>query len=80
MQKEAYLHREPCLTLRTETEWIELLDAGWNRLAPLNSVKSIVDSINQTLNTQGKPINVFGNGTSSQLILQSLLAEKNYKN
>jgi UDP-GlcNAc3NAcA epimerase len=80
VQKEAYFHGKPCLTLRTETEWIELLDAGWNRLAPLNSVKSIVDSINQTLNTQGKPINVFGNGTSSQLILQSLLAEKNYKN
>ena len=80
VQKEAYFHGKPCLTLRTETEWTELLDAGWNRLAPLNSIKSIVDSINQTLSTQGKPINVFGNGTSAQLILQNLLAEKNCKN
>ena len=80
MQKEAYLHREPCLTFWTEIEWTELLDTGWNRLAPLNSVKSIVDSINQTLNTQEKSINMFGNGTSTQLILQSLLAEKNCKN
>jgi UDP-GlcNAc3NAcA epimerase len=74
VQKEAYFHGKPCLTLRTETEWTELLDAGWNRLASLNSVKSILDSINQTLGSQGKPISVFGNGTSAQLILQNLIA------
>ena len=37
MQKEAFFQRTPCVTIRSETEWVELLDGGHNRLGSSRS-------------------------------------------
>jgi UDP-GlcNAc3NAcA epimerase len=43
VQKEAFFYEIPCVTLREETEWVELVELGWNRLVPPTSVDAVVD-------------------------------------
>ena len=75
IQKEAYFQKTPCITLRKETEWVELIEHGWNKLTNPNNYKEIENSINHELNNnlKRKNINLYGQGYASKEILESIM-------
>ena len=77
VQKEAYHFRVPCVTLREETEWVETVQSGWNRLAG-NDPRKVLNSL-QGLHEGEKANHLFGNGQASQKIacrIRAFLEEK----
>lgn len=63
LQKEAYFHKVPCVTLRSETEWVETIEAGWNRLWSIEHYKSRQD------------IKDYGHGDAASKIVKIMEAE-----
>jgi UDP-N-acetylglucosamine 2-epimerase len=73
IQKEAYWFRVPCFTLREETEWVETVKHGWNRL--VGSVeKKIVTGVSHFSgkNLPRRP-SLFGDGRASEKIVEILV-------
>jgi UDP-GlcNAc3NAcA epimerase len=72
VQKEAYFHGVPCVTLRDETEWVELAEMGWNRIAPPGKV-DIANAIESSIGRRGISGTPYGDGHAAQKIVEVLL-------
>ncbi|MBN1218148.1 MAG: UDP-N-acetylglucosamine 2-epimerase (non-hydrolyzing) [Anaerolineae bacterium] len=70
VQREAYFLGIPCLTLRNETEWVETVTAGWNRLVGTEPEQVLTAWFNFAPPIERPPI--FGDGTAGQQIAQIL--------
>jgi UDP-GlcNAc3NAcA epimerase len=72
VQKEAYFFQKPCITLRDETEWVELVDAGYNILVGAKS-DSILAAYHAFSNQ--RPVfsgNLYGTGSAGIFITEKL--------
>ena len=71
IQKEAYFYGVPCLTTRYQTEWIETVELGWNRLVGTDT-KNIVHAFREVAKPELRP-SIFGDGNAADKILFNIL-------
>ena len=74
LQKEAYTLHTPCVTVRTETEYPETVEAGWNRLAKA-TVQTIMQAVREACSARPTTHPAyFGTGNAAQQIVAALEA------
>ena len=71
LQKEAFFFKKPCITLRDETEWVELVQHNFNVLVGADK-KKIIDTFNDHTFNHDFNINLYGNAQASSKIIQTL--------
>ncbi len=70
VQREAYVHGVPCLTLRAETEWVETVATGWNLLVDVEPDQVLKAWSTFAPAVQRPPI--FGDGKAGERIVQAI--------
>jgi UDP-GlcNAc3NAcA epimerase len=72
VQKEAFFFGVPCVTLRDETEWTELVDTGWNRVIPPTDPIAIAAALRAAVGSRGHDSRPFGDGRAGEMIAEIL--------
>lgn len=70
VQKEAYFHHTPCITMREETEWVETVEAGWNTIVGTDTAR-ILQAIQSPQQPQYE-ITEYGSGNAATNIIKIL--------
>lgn len=72
VQKEAFFFKKPCITMRDQTEWVELINAGVNVLAGADTNR-VIECTTEMLNKEiSDPTNMYGGGHASENIINEL--------
>ena len=69
LQKEAYLARVPCITLRDSTEWVETANVGWNVLVDLDA-EAAIRALERQPPTEHPSL--YGDGRAAERVVSSL--------
>ena len=70
MQKEAFFHEVPCITLRDETEWVETVQSGWNQVVGTSTTK-IMECF-EKIQIQEEKFDFYGDGNAASKIIDHL--------
>jgi len=77
VQKEAFFFSVPCVTLRDETEWTELVTLGWNCICPPIDAERIAGAVESAIGRRGRPGSPYGDGHASERIVSALESSTN---
>ena len=72
LQKESYFFSKPCVVLRNETEWVELVDNKFNALAG-SDFELIIEYVKNYKFNYNYKLNLYGDGSTSKIIIDSML-------
>lgn len=72
LQKEAFFFKKFCITMRDETEWVELVDKGFNVVVGADKDKILLEAKNIIHRSANFDVDLYGNGKASLNIVKEL--------